>query len=153
MREVERILDNPDLFFKQTAKAFEDDRVNHSISLNHKIYGEAALSRLRESERVVIYGAGKIGRELMTYLLSAGYLKEKMFFAVTTLEGNENFIEEIPVKEISEYQGWTDTALVAVAVKGQLQFEILELLEKSGFKKVILVDQFVRAFIKEGMYA
>ena len=89
----------------------------------------------------------------MTYLLSAGYPKEKMFFAVTILEGNENFIEEIPVKEISEYQGWTDTALVAVAVKGQLQFEILELLEKSGFKKVILVDQFVRAFIKEGMYA
>ena len=153
VREVERILDNPDLFFKQTAKAFEDERVNHSISLNQKIYGEAALSRLRESERVVIYGAGKIGRELMTYLLSAGYPKEKMFFAVTILEGNENFIEEIPVKEISEYQGWTDTALVAVAVKGQLQFEILELLEKSGFKKVILVDQFVRAFIKEGMYA
>lgn len=153
VREVERILANPDLYFKETAKAFEDDRVNSGFSLNHKIYGEAVLKRLQETDRIILYGAGKIGRELMAYLLSAGYPKEQMYFAVTALGENMDFIDEIPVKEISQYQKWKDTAMVVVAVKGQIQFDILELLEKEGFRNVILVDKFVRASVKEELYA
>lgn len=153
VKEVERILDNPDLYFKETAKAFEDERVNSSLSQNHKIYGEAVLNKLRESSRVIIYGAGIIGRELMKYLLLSGYPKEQMFFAVTNTDENVGFIEEIPVKGISEYQEWSELALIVVAVKSQLQFEILQVLEKRGFQHVILVDKFVRASMKEGIYA
>lgn len=153
VKEVERILGNPDLYFKETAKAFEDERVNSSLCQNHKIYGEAVLRRIQKSDKIVIYGAGIIGKELITYLLSTGYPRERIFFAVTALEGNMDSIEGVPVKQISSYLEWKKSVLVVVAVKNQIQFEILELLEKSGFQNVIVVDKFVRASVKEGMYA
>lgn len=142
--EVHKILNNPNAYFMETAKSFEDERVKSGSCLNQQIYGNAVLDSVRESGHILIYGAGKIGQEMLSCLLKLGCSKEKIFFAVTNMDKNKQLIEEIPVQEIDIYQKWRKSAMVVVAVKGQHQFEILELLEKKGFVKVVVVDDIVR---------
>ena len=72
-----------------------------------------------------------------------------LFFAVTNMDKNKHSIEGILVQEIDAYQKWKEYAMVVVAVKGQYQFEILELLEKKRFINVVVVDDIVRNSMKK----
>ena len=147
--EVYQILDNPNSYFMETAKSFEDERVKSGSCLNQQIYGNAVFDCVQENEYIIIYGAGKIGQEMLTCLLNLGHSKEKIFFAVTNMDKNKHSIEGILVQEIDAYQKWKEYAMVVVAVKGQYQFEILELLEKKRFINVVVVDDIVRNSMKK----
>ena len=147
--EVYQILDNPNSYFMETAKSFEDERVKSGSCLNQQIYGNAVFDCVQENEYIIIYGAGKIGQEMLTCLLNLGYSKEKIFFAVTNMSKNKHSIEGTLVQEIDAYQKWKKYAMVVVAVKGQYQFEILELLEKKRFINVVVVDDIVRNSMKK----
>lgn len=150
VEEVERIRKNPNQYFMETAKSFSDERIKekNSPALNTKLYGKAVLKEVLESEKVVIYGAGKIGKEVMAYLIEKNYPKQNLCFAVTTKEGNPPNIEGIPVLEIGQYGEWKE-AMVVVAVKEQSQFEILQGLEHRGVSKMVVVDPLVWQEIKE----
>lgn len=127
-----------------TAKSFEDEAVKSGSCLNQQIYGNSVLNCVQESEHIIIYGAGKIGQEMLLCLLNLRCLKEKIFFAVIDIDKNKRQIDEIPVQKIDAYQKWKQSAMVVVAVKGQYQFEVLEVLEKKGFVETVVVDDIVR---------
>ncbi len=151
VKEVETILKNPNQYFMETAKSFEDERVRdrNSPAINDRLYGRAVLQEVLESEKVILYGAGKIGKEVERYLLNKNYPKQNLCFAVTTREGNPSYVEGIPVLEIGECEGWKEKTMVVVAVKEQSQFDILQKLEHMCFKKMVVIDQLVWQAIKE----
>lgn len=65
IEEVDKILENPNKYFMDTAKSFEDERIvdEKSFTLNYSLYGNAVLKKVLESEKVIIYGSGQeIGR-------------------------------------------------------------------------------------------
>ena len=147
--EVEKILADPNGYFMKTAKDFADDRMTDRFCKNNKIYGTAILEEFKKSNRVIVYGAGVIGKELVRYLTHGGIDKENISFAVTDKRQNVSEQNGIVVREISEYLEWRDTALVAIAVKEQIQFPIAEKLEQLEFKNVISMDRKIRSYIRE----
>ncbi|MCI9541918.1 MAG: glycosyltransferase [Lachnospiraceae bacterium] len=153
VEEVETILKNPNQYFMETAKSFEDKRIRdkNSPALNYSLYGQAVLKKVLESKQIIIYGAGQIGKEFLGYLLENKYRKNDICFAVTDKKENQSDIEGIPVLEIEKCQEWKEEAMVAVAVKEQSQFEILQRLERMSFKKIVAIDQLIRHAIKEGI--
>ncbi len=151
IEEVENILKNPNQYFMETAKSFKDNRIldEKSPALNYFLYGQVILKEVLKSEKIIIYGAGQIGKEFLRYLLKNRYEKNNICFAVTDSKENQLYVEEIPVLQIEKCQNWKEKAIVAVAVKEQNQFEILQKLEKMSFKKIVAIDQIVQHTIKE----
>ena len=151
IEDAEKILKNSSQYFMKTAKAFEDKRIvdKNSPALNHKLYIEIILKTIIESQYIIIYGAGKIGRTILKYLLLKNYKKDRICFAVSDIKDNQGEIEEISVLSIDECLEWKDKASVIVAVKEQNQFEILQILEKKLFRSIISIDNIVWSFIKE----
>lgn len=145
--KVEKILENPKEYFIKTSKSFKDDRLMSEICLNRKIYAEAVLKQILSSTHLIIYGAGKIGTEFLGCLLGCGFVKEKISFAVTNMEGNERYISGIPVYPLTFYQDQRNEVTVVLAVKEQLQFAMAETLQKQGFSKVISLDNIIRNYI------
>ena len=135
----------------ETAKSFKDNRIldEKSPALNYFLYGQVILKEVLKSEKIIIYGAGQIGKEFLRYLLKNRYEKNNICFAVTDSKENQLYVEEIPVLQIEKCQNWKEKAIVAVAVKEQNQFEILQKLEKMSFKKIVAIDQIVQHTIKE----
>ncbi len=144
---VEKILKEPKKYFMETAKSFKDDRLMTEVCLNRKVYAEAIMREVLESSCIVIYGAGKIGTEFLEYLQKSGYAKEKISFAVTSMEGNQPYISEIPVHPLEFYQDQKDEVTVVLAVKEQSQFGIADMLQKQGFSKVFSLDNVIRKFL------
>lgn len=149
---VEKILENPKKYFIKTAKSFKDDRLMSEICLNRKVYVEEITRQILSSTHIVIYGAGKIGTEFLVSLLESGYSKEKISFAVTDMQGNNQYISNIPVYPLEFYLDRKDDVTVVLAVNEQSQFAIAKNLQKQGFSMVFSLDRIIRNYIlKFGM--
>lgn len=146
-RDVERMLENPNSYFLQKAKSFADNRI-HAYTVNQEVYGNAVLNQLISCESLAIYGAGIIGRELLTYLLEKGAKKENISFLVSSREGNPEKVEGIPVLALSELEELPIYDIVAIAVREQLQYEIADRLKNLGCKRIISIDAAVREMEK-----
>lgn len=145
--QVQKILDNPEQYFIASAKSYKDERLFSSICINQRIYIEAILKRILSSEKIVIYGAGKIGRRFLDYLQCNGCAKENIYFAVTNMEENTPFLEGIPVSSIDAFSEQKSEILVVLAVKEQTQIAIAEALQKAGYTNVCSLDSVVRKYI------
>ena len=72
------------------------------------------VKRLKDAQRICIYGAGKVGRDVLEYLLDLGILHEKIFFAVSEPGAYER-LEGLPVKCIDELRGHAEGTLVLLS--------------------------------------
>lgn len=151
---LDRILSDPHGYFLATAKSFQDDRLLMTdLCANSKIYAKEVLKQILSGKHVVIYGAGKIGKEFLGYLQRIGYEKEKISFAVTSIRQNEPFISGIPVYPLEFYQDKKDEVTVVIAMREQIQFKIAGLLQNQGFQKVFSLDAVIRRqLLREEMF-
>lgn len=92
---------------------------------------------LNKYDKLVIYGAGNIGRLTLERLLTK-YKIKVIGFAVTSIEGNDSFIEGIEVREIKYYLDKKDEILVIVSVAEKYQAQIINLLKNLGYKNFII---------------
>lgn len=90
-----------------------------------------------ESHSIYIYGAGKIGRKIFNLIKRDNHLDKLYGFLVSDIRGgwNPTSIEGKPVIEIKKLNEKDSTILVSVS--DIYQNEILELLQKLGYYKVI----------------
>ena len=93
-----------------------------------KIYfSEEDISRLRLSERNIVYGAGKIATEVLKTLRRLEIRVDGV--AVTDVAGNARTIDGLTVKSIEEYRNDTD-ALIILGTDAKLWDEIIETLHR-----------------------
>lgn len=90
------------------------------------------IDSVRSAKRVIVYGAGIVGRSTIAYLSSI-VGNEKLKAAVTCIAGNRNEINGIPVREITEYVSEKNIALVVVATECRYHKEISDFLDTLGF--------------------
>lgn len=90
-------------------------------------------------KEVIIYGAGKIGKDIYDYIVSIGK-KLSIYFAVTDISGKYT-ARGIEIKNIEEYASLRAEALVIVAASNQYQKDMADNARRIGFLHVLNVEK------------
>lgn len=97
------------------------------------------LGKLTAEETIIIYGAGKFGKMLYRALEN----KERVCcFAVTDGSTAAKYMENVPIKVISQLREYTEKGTVIVAVKSEKQkAEMVEVAKAQGFRNVMAIPR------------
>lgn len=89
---------------------------------------------IKESKKIVIYGAGKVGEEVASMLKDFGI--NNYCFAVTSKRDDDN-----TVQLITDFADEVDTVMVILAVTKKYKTEMKKIIENIGFKKVLCFNE------------
>ncbi|MDE7272483.1 MAG: glycosyltransferase [Lachnospiraceae bacterium] len=109
-------------------------------------YGEKLATWIRNQEKTVVYGAGKLAKAFIKYLKTNHLENRVSEIVVSERKGNAETIEGIPVVEISEFQDKNVYILVAVGAGCHKAIEDI-LIGKGMTKYVLLDDVFLNSII------
>lgn len=145
--QVTDILKDREQFFEKTAKAIRDERMEKAQIKNREVYYKAFLNEIKKYPSVIIYGAGKIGRETAN-----AFQKEDIeitCFAVSDIKSTPDMYMGIKVEQILGLTRYTEESAVIVAVGERYQYEIYNILRQYKFKNIFLIDKSLRDCLKE----
>ena len=91
----------------------------------------------------VVYGAGKRGKDVITYMKQMGVLPE--FIVVSDTEGNPQEVEGIEVKDIKEAGKLLNDKTIVIAVRESWQRAVIKTLQDYDYWELLPVsDQFLQ---------
>lgn len=99
---------------------------------------ERLFSKLDKYPKILIYGAGIVGKKMLKFLKNYGYKPEA--FVVSDSKQNVEEIEDIKVKQIEEYVHIQKECFIIVATFPYLHKEIQKGLYEKGFQQFWLID-------------
>lgn len=127
---------------------YMDYPVINSMKYNRLLYMEGFKHSIRSASGIIIYGAGKIGRLVYHYMKREQLLDCFHSFAVTQPDPEGEIVEGNHVRSISDEQ-LVKTNLVLIAVTEQYQKEMIDQAEKSGFTRILPVDEYLSCVLEE----
>lgn len=92
------------------------------------------LERLKQENKILIYGAGVMGKKANAFFSTNGIAIEA--FVVSNVEDNAAWVDGLQVKGIDEYVNERKSCTVIIATYPAQQEEIRKLLWEKGFEKV-----------------
>lgn len=92
------------------------------------------LERLKQEKKILIYGAGVMGKKANIFLHTNGVAIEA--FVVSNVEDNAVSVDGLQVKGIDEYVNDRKNCMVIIATYPAQQKEIRKFLQEKGFEKV-----------------
>ncbi len=110
--------------------------IENTQQRNVPIPKKLTIGDLRIRHKVIIYGAGVIGRRVLSLMKKTDH--EILSFAVTEKGTQKDFIEGIPVKDIKELVEYGPEATVFLALNPQFYEEIIKNLKKLGFDDTVM---------------
>lgn len=147
---LDKIVRNPDEFFKITGKGYEDSRLSKLPLLNHSFSIKSFQEAVTKYQDIYIYGAGQIGQKIWNCLKSMNAVHKVRGFVVSEQEDNPNNIEDKKVFTMSEMKAQDNkSALVLVALHKRYQCEVALGLQDGGYSNIMLIDDQVKAWIYE----
>lgn len=96
---------------------------------------------LNDYDRVIVYGAGIMGRGAYGMLLEGRRNIKVKYFAVTEKAGNPKSLFGVPVKEIRELKPYREQALVIIAVGRKYGEEVERILKEEGFPNYVFLNR------------
>lgn len=108
-------------------------------AVNESIYELGFEYLVRNSEKILLYGAGKIGRIVWNYLKQNGMSEKVIGFAISEKNMKTKNIEGVKVKGIREYVG-NDMVLVLITARGDYQDAMVANAREAGFGKIETID-------------
>lgn len=100
-------------------------------------YVDEYAKRIQNSEKIIIYGARIVAKEVANCLMGTPYNKEIEAFMVSGKEGNPDFVMGRPVITLEEGKNGYRDVLIIVAVLEKYLDEIKQNLVENGFCNVI----------------
>lgn len=97
--------------------------------------------RVKEAERIVIYGSGKIGRTVYHYLQKNGISDKVMAFAVTNQAGSGE-LEGVPVRGIQDRMLPRD-ALLLVSANASFQSDMVQTAYRNGYRNFEVINRYL----------
>jgi len=98
------------------------------------------LSEMKQFEKIIIYGAGNIGKSMINYLSKETDINIAGI-AVTNRDNNLSIINGVSVDQIDDLAVNYDNTLFVVAVMSHLQNAILDELKKRNIEHYLLLTQ------------
>ena len=95
-------------------------------------------NELKNHNYLIVYGAGRIGRDLVEKLQNNNIPVNYM--AATEITTDSTAIPGIPLKRIGDLTQFRDSALVLIGTSKQFQAEIIENLKALGFLHYMAID-------------
>lgn len=90
---------------------------------------------IKSYDKIVIYGAGYVGRRVADYLHYM-HRRNDCCFVVTEMESHPKYVEDINVRGIDDFINERDRILVILATKESLQTEIINHLKLHEFNNI-----------------
>ncbi len=145
-KEICEICENVNAFFLKTVKDMRDIRLDYCSIENDQVYYNAFIEKLKSYSKVIIYGAGSVGKRAAKRLQCDGV--SVTCFAVT--ESDDSFSEcmGMPVKAIASLADDTVDCAVLIAVTEGSQYEMYMTLQQLEFKNIYRVDPLIRKYIE-----
>ncbi len=140
LKELQCIINNPDEYFKDTAKDYNDNRLMLCGTLNLQLYKQGFLDCISKYKHVIIFGAGVIGKKVGQALIFEKKSKNILCFAVSNLKGNNESLFGVPVKCIKDLSEYTNESLVLVSIKEKDQYEVIKMLKSLNFHNIVSID-------------
>lgn len=137
--ELMQIKENSEAFYDNTAKYYRDERIDKN-SMNGVLYFKGVFDKIRDSQCVIVYGAGKISKALLDALQNRG-INNVRFIMVSQTKGNPKELQGIAVNCVEDLEDYNKTALVVIAVSYHLQLDIMTHLRSKGFLNMISIDR------------
>ena len=92
---------------------------------------------MKDVDKIIIYGAHLVGRQVLAYLNFHGMKEKLLGFAVTEKADNPDSIAGFQVKMVDGYECFRESALVIIATPEKFIDEIEEGLKQRGFTNII----------------
>lgn len=92
------------------------------------------IQELRDKKEVIVYGAGKLGREVMYHLLEERSDWTFICFAVTDKSICQSPVRNIPVFELTDLYEHREKAIVVISVGQCYEDEVLNHIQKHKFQ-------------------
>lgn len=145
--ELERMLEKPYEYFMGKVKQEHDRRIDFANIKNDQLSRIGFFHVLQEHKKIIIYGAGVIGRYVAERLKVSGVDEEKLVFAVTNFQVSESEIGGMTVKQIDEVVREYEDSVVLIAVKGEKQIIMLNYLISLKVKNCIVMDSDILSYL------
>lgn len=100
-------------------------------------------------ERIIIYGAGKIGQAVLSFLKEKRLQTKIKYIAVTETDNNPQFISGIPVRKIEDLRKYKSNALVIISVGKRAFPEVYNILQTEKFQHILKVDELMESEVLE----
>lgn len=118
------IMDNPEDFYR-----------------SHVLLKECVYEKIAGFEKVILYGAGMVGKSTYHDLADRGLQEKVVCFAVSQKQRNFGNYEEVPIREINELMEYRQDSLVLVTVTTVYQEEIEKKLKSLGFENILPIPE------------
>lgn len=144
-QRIQEMEDDLNLFFRKTARRLPDERLKKCRILNEDVYITALFEKLQTYKKVLVYGAGKVGKGLTREILARGGHVDG--FVVTKLAGQDRMCMGITLYEIQEISNLAASCAVVIAVAEEMQFELYQNLKQYEFQNIFRMDAVVRQHV------
>ncbi len=101
------------------------------------LYASETVSLLHDSDKIVIYGARIVAKEVAECFMHEPYNLTLECFMVSDMTGNPTSLLGLPVITIDEGEKWYRDALIVVAVLEKYQEEIVNNLKQHDFHHIL----------------
>ena len=138
LHDLMRIVSAKDVFLQKVHYAFQ----------RKKLLLSALKYEMQHHEKIYLYGAGKIGREMASYLQA--HDMDFDGFIVADAGKNPGTVLEKPVIAFDDISGRKESnVLVLMTVKESTQREVLPVLRERGFANILAVSQEMRGYLMQ----
>lgn len=98
---------------------------------------------VRKQKKIIIYGAGMMGRRILNELTYCENPADVLCFAVSRQEENFRFYKGVEIRDIHELLDYRETGFVVIGTTALYQEEIAAMLSELGFSHVLAVPDHV----------
>ena len=98
---------------------------------------------------IILYGAGRIGQQALSYFIDGRLRTNIKYFAVSNPSQNKKEVRGIPVVDIRNLQAYQKEALVILAVGEQRLPELKKTTEELQFQHVISFKKIIKMGTEE----
>lgn len=131
---IQQIISDFDTFFQMTTKYNLLSKMQSEIPMNLHLANNRLGDLVKQFNTIIIYGAGKIGKNTARYLQIEFKIDIKNIkFALSDENNQPKQVNGISVSRIDTLSEYTEKSIVIVAVRESLQLEILLNLKRLGF--------------------
>lgn len=109
-------------------------------SLNDNIYKEAFKGLCRNNKNIILYGAGHVGIQVLTFMKKNGLDKNIMCFAVTDRTNATEKIQGLAVYCIDDLKDWAQDGFILITARKNYQEDMYRKVRELGFQKIAAID-------------
>ncbi len=118
------------------------------MQVHMEYYEKELLKKIKDENRIALYGAGKYGKIFLKYLETQGLRDKVKGIVVSSLDGNVKELNGIPVIELEKFLQ-SEPAFLLVTVWGKTQEEIENGLKEKDYENYTVVNDIFLYYLLE----